>query len=86
VRCGEARREAEAEVDRAAHDGVEKPAGWYKGVPGGFIREYSDALLLARLKAEAPGKYAERREARSSIASIDVTQITDEQRARSAAR
>ena len=37
----------EAEAYRRAVEGVEEPVGWYKGVPGGMVREYSDILLIS---------------------------------------
>jgi hypothetical protein len=50
----------EAEADRRGVEGVEKPVGWYKGEAGGTVREYSDSLLVTRLKALAPDRYADR--------------------------
>ena len=41
----------EAEVHRRAVKGVKKPVGWYKGVAGGDVREFSDLLLMFQLKA-----------------------------------
>ena len=35
----------EAEAKRRAVEGVEEPTGWYKGVPGGYVRRYSDPSL-----------------------------------------
>lgn len=49
----------EAEARRRAVDGVEKPVGWYKGQPGGTVREYSDVLLMFLLKGLRPEKYVE---------------------------
>ncbi len=40
----------EDEVTRRAVEGVEEPAGWYKGKSGGTVRRYSDTLLIFRLK------------------------------------
>ncbi len=50
----------EAEAFRRAVEGVEKPVGWYKGKPGGYVREYSDILLIFLLKALLPERYRER--------------------------
>ena len=61
---------------------MEKPVGWYKGKPGGYVREYSDVLLMFRLKALRPEKYREPVEVRGSLASIDLNRLTDEQLAR----
>ena len=46
----------EDEVDRRAVEGVEKPVGWHKGKPGGYVREYSDTLLIFLLKGDRPEK------------------------------
>ncbi len=75
----------EAEVYRRAVKGVRKPAGWYKGVAGGYVREYSDVLLMFRLKALRPDKYRERVDLRGSLAHIDLTQLPDHLLARIAA-
>ena len=44
----------EAELYRRAVKGVKKAVGWYKGVAGGYVREYSDLLLMFQLKAMRP--------------------------------
>ena len=44
----------EAEAYRRALEGREKPVGWYKGKPGGYVREYSDVLLMSLLKGASP--------------------------------
>ncbi len=44
----------EAEAWRRAVEGVEKPVGWYKGKPGGYVREYSDTLLIFPLRGLRP--------------------------------
>jgi hypothetical protein len=72
----------EAEAFRRAVVGVEKPVGWYKGKPGGTVREYSDILLIFLLKALRPEKYRERVEVRGSLAHIDFNRLSDEQLAR----
>jgi hypothetical protein len=51
----------ETEADRRAVKGCEKPV-FYMGEVVGRIREYSDTLLIFRLKALAPDKYRERQE------------------------
>lgn len=53
--------ELEAEADRRAVEGIEKDV-YYQGRKVGTQREYSDALLMFRLKAIAPEKYRERQE------------------------
>ena len=49
----------------------------YKGKPCGVVREYSDNLLMFRLKALLPDKYRERVAAPSSIATIDLNKLPD---------
>ena len=49
----------EAEADRRAVDGTDKPV-FYQGERCGEIREYSDTLLVFRLKARRPEVYRER--------------------------
>lgn len=49
----------EAEADRRAVDGTDKPV-FYQGERCGEIREYSDSLLIFRLKARRPEVYRER--------------------------
>lgn len=51
----------EEEADRRGHDGVLKPV-FQGGKLAGKVREYSDTLLIFRLKALAPEKYRERQE------------------------
>ncbi len=36
----------QSEAFKRAAFGVRKPAGWYKGKPGGYVREYSDILAI----------------------------------------
>lgn len=50
----------EAEARRRAVEGVEEPAGWYQGKPGGTVTKYSDTLLIFLLKGARPEKYRER--------------------------
>ena len=75
----------EQEVYRRAVTGVRKKVGWYKGKAGGYVREYSDVLLMFRLKALRPEKYRERVDLRGSLAHIDVSQLPDHLLARIAA-
>jgi hypothetical protein len=49
----------EYEADRRAMTGVEKPL-LYKGAIVAHVQEYSDALLMFRLKSLRPEKYRER--------------------------
>lgn len=53
--------ELEAEADRRAIEGIEKDV-YYQGRKVGTQREYSDALLMFRLKAMAPERYRDRQE------------------------
>jgi len=46
----------EREARRRALEGVEKPV-WYRGEQVGTIREMSDSLLLALLKAHRPERF-----------------------------
>lgn len=52
----------EREARRRAIEGVEEPTGWYKGEPGGFVKKYSDTLLIFLLKGALPDKYKDRHE------------------------
>ena len=72
----------EAEIDRRAVEGIWKPTGWYKGEPGGYLKEYSDLLLIFRTKGVLGDKYRDRVESHGWLASIDVTRLSDEQLAR----
>jgi len=49
----------EEEADRRGRDGYDEPV-YYQGEERGAKRKYSDALLLARLKAVRPDQYRER--------------------------
>jgi len=49
----------EAEADRRAVDGTDRPV-FHQGKRSGEIREYSDTLLIFRLKARRPEVYRER--------------------------
>ena len=64
ARFADAEQEAvdalEAEARRRAVVGVEEPVGWYQGVPGEYVRKYSDTLLIFLLKGAKPEKYRER--------------------------
>ena len=68
----------EDEATRRAVEGVEEPAGWYKGEPGGMVRRYSDTLLIFRLKGEAPQKYAERVQLSGGLATLNLDALPDE--------
>lgn len=69
----------EEEALRRAVEGVERPIGWYRGQPGGFVREYSDALLIFLLKGAAPEKYRDRLDVRGVIDRIDFSRLTNTQ-------
>jgi hypothetical protein len=68
----------EAEAFRRAVDGVEKPVGWHKGKPGGYVREYSDTLLIFLLKGLRPEKYGDRVQVRGALANLDLNLLPDE--------
>ncbi len=57
---------------------MEEPAGWYEGEPGGYVRRYSDTLLIFKLKGELPHKYAERLELRGGLATLNMDALPDE--------
>lgn len=75
----------EDEAARRAIEGVERPTGWYKGKPGGYVREYSDNLLMFMLKGLLPDKYRERVEVRGGISTIAYDKLPDHLIARIAA-
>ena len=75
----------EAEVYRRAVKGVRKPVGWYMGKAGGYVREFSDVLLIFYLKALRPEKYRERVDLRATLAHVDLSQLPDHLLARIAA-
>jgi len=56
----------EAEAVRRAHDGVDEPV-FYRGEECGYVRRYSDVLLIFLLKGAMPDKYRERYEARLDV-------------------
>ena len=68
----------EDEVMRRAVEGWKEPVGWYQGKPGGYVRRYSDTLLIFKLKGELPQKYAERVELRGGLASINLDAFPDD--------
>lgn len=65
----------EAEAWRRAARGVRKPAGWYQGVPGGYIQEYSDTLLMFLLKGNRPEKYRDNLDITSKGDKLPVIQV-----------
>lgn len=65
----------EEEAYRRAVVGTLKPV-YQGGQKVGSIREYSDTLLIFRLKAARPEKYRERTDVRHS-GKIDVSKLTD---------
>ena len=68
----------EAEAYRRAVERVEKLTGWYKGVAGGSVLEYSDNLLMFLLKGIRPDKFKDRVEFKGALASIDLNKLPDE--------
>lgn len=52
----------EREAIRRAYEGTEEPVGWHQGEPGGYVRRYSDTLMIFLLKGAKPKKYRERYE------------------------
>ena len=68
----------EDEATRRAVEGCEEPTGWYMGKPGGYVRRYSDTLLIFRLKGELPAKYAERVQMSGGLATLNMEALPDE--------
>ena len=57
--CGEALQRLEDEATRRAFEGLAKPV-YYQGKKIGTVKEFSDTLLMALLKAKSPAKYRDR--------------------------
>ncbi len=57
----EYKEKLEREADRRAVEG-DKKAVWYQGRKVGEVRDYSDSLLMFRLKALDPDRYKDRAE------------------------
>ncbi len=72
----------ESEANRRAVEGVEKPVGWHRGQPGGYVRDYSDTLLIFLLKGLRPEKYQERLELLGALANLNLELLPDEMIAR----
>ncbi len=68
----------EAEAHRRAVEGIEEPAGWYRGVAGGTVRRYSDNLLMFLLKGARPERYRERYDVRGTLAHLDLRRLPDD--------
>lgn len=71
----------EKEAWRRAVSGVRKPTGWYQGRPGGYVREYSDTLLIFLLKAHRPEKFRERLDVTSGGDKVGTVSYITENRA-----
>jgi hypothetical protein len=70
----------ECEADRRATKGVRKPVYW-RGQRVGHVREYSDALLMFRLRARRPDVYRERTDTTHTFTGplvVEQTQYGDE--------
>ena len=67
----------EDEAWRRAVTGVQRPVGWYKGEVGGYLTEYSDALLIQLLKGHMPSRYTDRVELKGALANLDVSKLPD---------
>lgn len=67
----------EAELWRRAVEGVEKPI-YQQGMQVGTVREYSDTLLIFRLKGARPEVYRERIDNRHS-GSVDLKGLSDDE-------
>lgn len=66
----------EGEAIRRAYEGTIKPV-FYKGETAGYIREYSDTLLIFLLKASDPAKYGD--QVTQKIIKSDATANDDEE-------
>jgi hypothetical protein len=44
----------EREADRRAREGLDVPVGFYKGEAGEYVKEFSDTLLIFRVKRRDP--------------------------------
>jgi len=64
----------EAEADRRGVDGVEKGI-YYKGDKVATEKEFSDTLLIFRLKGLAPEKYRERQEISGQINHVLIKEV-----------
>lgn len=65
----------EAEAWRRAHEGDDKPIGFYKGEPGAYVKEYSDTLMIFLLKGMRPEKYRENVHVDQNVKSQSVVVI-----------
>lgn len=72
---GIARDIIEDEIHRRGVEGWLEPTGWYKGQPGGYVRRFSDLLLIFRAKGELPDKYKDRMEVRGTFGHIDLNRV-----------
>src|SRR5436305_1255580 len=75
----------EEEAFRRAYKGVEKPV-FQQGKKVGTVREYSDTLMLALLKAHRPEKFKDRQEITGpkggpleTTVRVDLSQLTKEE-------
>lgn len=71
----------EAEADRRGVEGVKKPV-YQGGKLVGYVTEYSDTLLIFRLKALAPAKYRERVQVTADVTHHDGDSALDDEIAR----
>ena len=67
----------ESEAFRRAVHGTERATGWYRGVAGGTVTEYSDILAIFLLKGLRPEKYRERMELKGALTHIDLASLPD---------
>lgn len=66
----------ETEAIRRASRGTNKPV-FHRGQEVGFIREYSDTLLIFMLKARRPEAYRERLEVRGNVTHTHRSEIDE---------
>ena len=67
----------EDELYRRGVEGVDKPTGWYKGKPGGYVKEYDTTAAIFLLKGLRPEKYADRSHVRSTTLHVNLTIVSD---------
>ena len=69
--CLAALQRLEDEAVRRAFAGLTKPI-YYQGKKIGSVKEFSDTLLMALLKAKAPAKYRDKAKAGEDVATADA--------------
>lgn len=68
------------EARRRAVEGVKEPVGWHQGQPGGYVRKYSDTLLIFLMK-NLDERFREKHEVSGPDGGPIEMALTDQQRA-----